>query len=98
MKSPAENQTNKTRGYLSSCSGCLVSALLFPFFMTLSGWLAFALGPMGCAYPSKCSQSQENAKGILSMVILFGGGFGIPIGTGILVGKVVQNGVRNRAK
>ena len=98
MKSPAENQTNETRGYLSSCSGCLVSALLFPFFMTLSGWLAFALGPMGCAYPSKCSQSQENAKGILSIVILVGGGFGIPIGTGILVGKVVQSGVRNRAK
>jgi hypothetical protein len=53
---------------------------------------------MGCAYPSKCSQSQENAKGILSMVILFGGGFGIPIGTGILVSKVIQNVVRNRAK
>jgi len=66
--------------------------------MTLSGWVAFALGPIGCAYPSKCSQPQEYAKGILSIVILVGGGFGIPIGTGILVGKVVQNGVRNRAK
>ena len=98
MKSPAENQTNETRGYLSSCSGCLVSALLFPFFMTISGWVAFAVGPMGCAHPSRCSQSQEYAKGILSMVIVVGGGFGIPIGTGILVSKVIQNVVRNRAK
>ena len=98
MKSPAKNQPNETTGCLSSSAGCLVSALLFPFLMTLSGWVAFAVGPMGCAHPSKCSQSQENAKGILSIVILVGGGFGIPIGTGILVGKVVQNGVRTRAK
>lgn len=67
--------------------GCLISALLFPFCITLSLWLSFALGPMGCAFPNKCSRSQENAKGILSLVILFGGGFGIPIATGILVGK-----------
>ena len=98
MKSPDKNQPNETIGCLSSSAGCLVSALLFPFFMTLSGWVAFALGPMGCAHPSKCSQSQEYAKGILSMVILFGGGFGVPIGTGILVSKVIQNVVRNRAK
>ncbi|MDD1417129.1 hypothetical protein MEN41_21755 [Dolichospermum sp. ST_con] len=84
MKSPSKNQTTESAGCLSKSAGCLVSVLLFPFFITIFGWFAFSIGPMSCAYPSKCSQLEENAKGILSIVILIGGGWGIPIVTGIL--------------
>jgi hypothetical protein len=97
MKSTNKNQNTESSGCLSRSSGCLISVLLFPFCITLSLWLSFALGPMGCALPNKCSKVQENAKGVLSLGILFGGGFGVPIGTGILIGKGVQNGVTNRS-
>jgi hypothetical protein len=97
MESPNKNQNTESSGCLSRSSGCLISALLFPFCITLSSWLSFALGPMSCAFPNQCSRSQESARGILALVILFGGGFGIPIGTGILVSKVIQNGVRDRS-
>jgi hypothetical protein len=97
MKSPSQNRNTESSGCLSSSSGCLITALLFPFCITLSMGLSFALGPMGCALPNKCSKFQENAKGILSLVILLGGGVGIPIATGIWVGKVVQNGVMDRS-
>ncbi|WP_072016522.1 hypothetical protein [Neosynechococcus sphagnicola] len=90
MKSPSKNQNTES-------AGCLASILLFPFFMTIFGWFAFALGPMSCAHPNKCSQLLENVKGILSIAILVGGGFGIPIAAGILVDRAVQNGVVNRS-
>jgi hypothetical protein len=72
--------------------------LLFPFCITLSEWFAFALGTMGCTLPNKCFQPQENAKGILELVILFGGGFGILIATGILADKFLQSGDMTRSK
>ncbi|MEG3439782.1 hypothetical protein V0288_21825 [Pannus brasiliensis CCIBt3594] len=58
--------------------------------MTISGWLTFALGPMGCALPNRCSPFQEGAKAILSLVILFGGGFALPITTAIYVAKSLK--------
>jgi hypothetical protein len=98
MKSPSKNQNTESSGCLSRASGCLISAILFPFCITLSLGLSFAFGSMGCALPNKCSQSRMNAKSILSLAILLGGGFGIPIATGILVGKVVRNDAMNRSK
>jgi hypothetical protein len=53
---------------------------------------------MGCALPNRCSKAEEFAKGILSMVILVGGGFGIPLIIGSLVGKAVQITAVNHSK
>ncbi|MBR8831855.1 MAG: hypothetical protein N5P05_002162 [Chroococcopsis gigantea SAG 12.99] len=93
MKSTDTNQASKKSNFHSSLAGCVVSALLFPFCLTLSAWLAFALGPMGCALPNRCSKSQENVKAIVSLMIFVGGGLGIPIITGIGMGKAVGKGV-----
>jgi hypothetical protein len=79
-------------------AGCLVASLIFPFSIAAAGWFAFALGSMSCALPNKCSKGQENAKGILSIVILVGGGFGIPLAVGSLVGKAVEMNAVNHSK
>jgi hypothetical protein len=69
-------------------------SILYFFF----GWVAFAIGPMSCAHPNRCSIGQENAKGILGLVILAGGGFGIPLAVGSLVGKAVKTNAVNHPK
>jgi hypothetical protein len=53
-------------------------------------WIAFAMGSMGCALPKRCSDAEQNGKAIAPMVILFGGGFGVPIASGILLTKALQ--------
>ncbi len=70
--------------------GCLLSLILFAFFIIPSMWISFAVGSMGCALPKRCSDVEQNSKAIASMVILLGGGFGVPIASGILLTKALK--------
>ncbi|MDS3862075.1 hypothetical protein RIF25_14830 [Thermosynechococcaceae cyanobacterium BACA0444] len=90
-------------GCLAPAAGCLVTVIIFPFTLLISGWLAFTMGPMGCAFPKNCSQAEKGVKGIVSLVILMGGGFGVPLTVGALVGFGIkameqQTGSRSRAR
>lgn len=98
MKRPKNQDKTQQCGCFSLAAGCLVASLIFPFSITFSGWLAFAIGPMSCAFPNRCSRVQEYTKGILSAVILFGGGFGVPLAAGGLVSKAVQMNTINHSK
>jgi len=53
-------------------------------------WIAFAIGPMSCAFPSRCSAGEQNARGFVSMVVGLGGGFGIPLASGVLLTKALK--------
>ena len=98
MTSPNNKNHTRSSGCLSMAGGCLVASLIFPFSITFFGWFAFALGSMGCALPDKCSVVQVYAKGILSIVIIVGGGFGVPLAVGGLVGKAVKRNTLNYPK
>jgi hypothetical protein len=89
------SRTNKNDTIAGCLSGCLVFIVLFPLCATFSFWLAFALGPMGCAFPNKCSQSQQNVKGIVSIVVALGGGVVLPIAISSFVGKAVRAGSKH---
>jgi hypothetical protein len=82
---------SETPNHRTIVAGCLTATLLFPFSMALFMGLALAIGPMNCAHPNQCSSHEENAKGLLSIIVLFGGGLGLPIAAGILVNKATQN-------
>ncbi|WP_174783668.1 hypothetical protein [Dolichospermum sp. UHCC 0259] len=82
-----KNQNNKLPGCLS---GCLVFICCFPLCFYCSVWFAFAIGPMSCALPNRCSQSEINTKSILSLLVLFGGGFAVPIIVASSFGKVTS--------
>jgi hypothetical protein len=89
-------KSSRTNTNTAGClSGCLAFIVLFPLCATVSFWSAFALGPMNCALPNKCSQSQQNAKGIVSIVVAFGGGLVLPIAISSFVGKTVRAGINN---
>lgn len=98
MTSPSNKDRTQSSSCLSAAAGCLVASLIFPFSITFEFWFAFALGPMSCALPNKCSKGEETAKGILSIVILVGGGFGIPLTIGSLVNKAVKINAVNHSK
>ncbi|WP_210967706.1 hypothetical protein [Dolichospermum flos-aquae] len=86
------NQNNKLPGFLS---GCLVFIFCFPLCLSFSSWFAFAIGPMSCALPNRCSQLEINTKSIMSLIVLFGGGFAVPIIVASSVGKVSSSLIEN---
>jgi hypothetical protein len=98
VTSPNNKDRTQSSGCLSTAAGCLVASLIFPFSITFAFWFAFALGPMNCALPNRCSKVAETAKGILSIVILVGGGFGIPLTVGSFVNKAVKMNAGNYSK
>jgi hypothetical protein len=98
MTSPNNKNHIQSSGCLSQAAGCLVASLIFPFSIYFFGWSSFALGSMSCAFPSKCSKVEEYARGIIAMVVLVGGGFGIPLAAGILVGKALKTNAVNDSK
>ncbi|MCA2667898.1 MAG: hypothetical protein IM486_09925 [Microcystis sp. M114S2] len=81
---------------LGCLAGGLVFCLLFPLCFFFFGWLSFAVGPMGCALPSQCSAAAAFMKGILSLILLFGGGLALPIFLSCAVGKAVRFGLSRR--
>ncbi|AVQ71795.1 hypothetical protein B5D77_11230 [Microcystis sp. MC19] len=89
-------ESNRKANGLGCLAGGLVFCLLFPLCVYVFGWLSFALGPMGCAFPSQCSAEGEIIKFILSMISFFGGGFALPIFLSCAVGKAVRFGLSRR--
>jgi hypothetical protein len=88
-----EKKSNRKANRLGCLAGGLVFCLLFPLCFFVFSWLSFALGPMGCAFPSQCSAGAAIIKGIVSMAIFFGGGFAVPILISCAVGKAVRYGL-----
>lgn len=86
-------ESNKKANGLGCLAGGLVFCLLFPLCFFVFGWLSFTVGPMGCAFPSQCSAAAAFMKGILSLILLFGGRFALPIFLGCAVGKAVISGL-----
>ncbi|TRU19365.1 MAG: hypothetical protein EWV92_11100 [Microcystis aeruginosa Ma_MB_S_20031200_S102] len=86
-------ESNRKVNGLGCLAGGLVFCLLFPLCFFVFGWLSFAVGPMGCAFPSQCSTEGEIIKFILSMISFFGGGFALPIFLSCAVGKAVRFGL-----
>jgi hypothetical protein len=86
-----KNKSTRTGCGCSPVLGCGCFILLFPICITFFGWMAFAFGPMSCALPSHCSQSEQTAKGIISLGFLFGGGFVLPTAVAIAVAKANKN-------
>ncbi|TRT83150.1 MAG: hypothetical protein EWV82_10225 [Microcystis aeruginosa Ma_AC_P_19900807_S299] len=87
-----EKKSNRKANGLGCLAGGLVFCLLFPLCVFFFGWLSFAVGPMGCAFPSQCSAAAF-MKGILSLTLLFGGGLAVPIFLSCAVGKAVRFGL-----
>jgi hypothetical protein len=87
MKPPRTNQ-------IAKLAGCLSFVALFPLCIVVSVWVAFAIGPMSCALPNRCSRSEETVKGVLSILVLLGGGIGIPI----VVASLVEKGLKTGSK
>jgi hypothetical protein len=85
-------KSNRKANGLGCLTGGLVFCLLFPLCVYVFGWLSFALG-MSCAFPSQCSAAAAFMKGILSLILLFGGGFALPIFLSCAVGKAVRFGL-----
>ncbi|MDS3862166.1 hypothetical protein RIF25_15295 [Thermosynechococcaceae cyanobacterium BACA0444] len=102
VKSSNNNEQTHSSGCLANGAGCLVAVLIFPFSFMPAAWLAFAMGPMGCALPNNCSQGEKFLKGVVSLVIFVGGGFGVPLATGALANRGIRtiqmNNAVNRAK
>ena len=91
MQESSEDQNTTSAGCCPPASfGCLLSLILFPICAVPSMWIAFAIGPMSCAFPSRCSAGEQNARGFVSMVVGLGGGFGIPIASGVLLTKALK--------
>jgi len=91
MKESSKDQNTSSAGCCPPESfGCLLSLIIFPFFMIPSAWMSFAVGPMGCALPKRCSEAEQNGKAIASMVVFLGGGFGVPIASGVLLTKALK--------
>jgi len=91
-----EKKSSRKANGLGCLTGGLVFCLLFPLCVYIFGWLSFALGPMGCAFPSQCSAEGEIIKFILSMISFFGGGLALPIFLSCAVGKAVRFGLSRR--
>jgi hypothetical protein len=98
MKTSNNKGRTQSSGCLSKGAGCLVALLIFPFSITFAFWFAFALGPMSCALPNRCSKVAETAKGIVSIVILVGGGFVVPLTVGRLVDIIGNSKGCNRKR
>ncbi|BCU10118.1 MULTISPECIES: hypothetical protein [Microcystis] len=90
-----EKKSNRTANGLGCLAGGLVFCLLFPLCVFFFVWLSFALG-MSCALPSQCSAAAAFMKGILSLILFFGGGFAVPIFLSCAVGKAVRFGLSRR--
>lgn len=91
MQESNQNQDTVSAGCCPPASfGCLLSLILFPICAVPSMWIAFAIGPMSCAFPSRCSAGEQNARGFASMVVGLGGGFGIPLASGVSLTKALQ--------
>jgi len=88
-----EKKSHRKADGLGCLAGGLVFCLLFPLCFFVFAWLSFAVGPMGCAFPSQCSAEEEIIKFILSMISFFGGGFAVPIFLSCAVGKAVRFGL-----
>ncbi|TRU58799.1 MAG: hypothetical protein EWV48_13020 [Microcystis aeruginosa Ma_QC_C_20070823_S13] len=89
-------KSNRKADGLGCLAAGLVFCLLFPLCVYFFGWLSFAVGPMGCAFPSQCSAEGEIIKFILSMISFFGGGLALPIFLSCAVGKAVRFGLSRR--
>ncbi|AFY62173.1 hypothetical protein [Synechococcus sp. PCC 6312] len=101
VKSSNSNEPTHSSGWLANGAGCLVAVLIFPFSFIPAVWLAFAMGPMGCALPNNCSQGEKALKGVVSLVIFVGGGLGVPLAAGALAKggiKTIQVNAVNRFK
>lgn len=92
MKVANSDEETQKSGCLANGAGCLIAGLIFPFSMIISGWLAYAVGSAGCALPNRCSQGEETIKGLVAMVIFYGGGFGVPLTAGILASQSINKG------
>jgi hypothetical protein len=90
QKSSKDQDTENAGCCPTEAFGCLLSLILFPICAVPSMWIAFAIGPMSCAFPSRCSAAEQNARGFASIVVGFGGGFGIPLVCGTLLTKVLK--------
>ncbi|WP_233271157.1 hypothetical protein [Microcystis aeruginosa] len=74
-------ESNRKANGLGCLAGGLVFCLLFPLCVYVFGWLSFALG--------MSSVGGSIMMGILSLTLLFGGGFALPIFLSCAVGKAV---------
>jgi hypothetical protein len=83
-----QNESERTKRGRSPILGCGCFMLLFPICISVFSWFAFAIGPMNCALPNRCSPAENNAKGIVSIIFLIGGGFLIPTTVAIAVAQV----------
>jgi len=91
MQESSKDQDTVSAGCCPPASfGCLLSLILFPICAVPLMWIAFAIGPMSCAFPSRCSAGEQNARGFVSMVVGLGGGFGIPLASGVLLTKALK--------
>jgi len=48
----------------------IVTVIFFFMSMTFFGWIAFAVGPMRCSLPNRCTAFQENLYSILSLLVM----------------------------
>jgi hypothetical protein len=53
-----EKKSNRKANGLGCLAGGIVFCLLFPLCVYFFGWLSFAFGLMGCAFPSQCSAAE----------------------------------------